>query len=169
LDSLFVLKSEIKGEGFTGDVSGLIGQYAHGNEPSHHVAYLYTLMDAPHRTQELVREIVDTFYPNKPDGLAGNDDCGQMSAWYMFSAMGFYPIDPVGGDYVFGAPQLKKITVQLPGNKTFIVEAKNLSKANKYVQNISLNGKGYNEKSIHHKDIMAGGHLVFEMGSQPKK
>lgn len=169
LDSLFKLKSEIKGEGFTGDVSGLIGQYAHGNEPSHHVAYLYTLMDAPHRTQELVREIVDTFYPNKPDGLAGNDDCGQMSAWYMFSAMGFYPIDPVGGTYVFGAPQLKKVTVQLPEDKIFTVEAENLSKENKYVQSISLNGKNYDEKSIHHKDIMAGGHLIFEMGPQPKK
>ena len=168
LDSLFKLKSDIKGEGFTGDVSGLIGQYAHGNEPSHHVAYLFTLLDEPQKTQELVREIVDTFYRNEPDGLAGNDDCGQMSAWYMFSAMGFYPVDPVGGEYVFGAPQLKKMTLQLPENKIFSIEAKNLSPQNKYVQSILLNGKNYDKKSIHHKDIMSGGSLIFTMGSQPK-
>lgn len=110
LDSLFLLDPVIKSTGFSGDVSGLIGQYAHGNEPCHHVAYIFSLLGKPYRTQELVREINDKFYLNKPDGLCGNDDCGQMSAWYVFTAMGFYPVNPVGGEYILGAPQLPKIT-----------------------------------------------------------
>ena len=105
LDSLFTLKLETT----QADVTGLIGQYAHGNEPSHHITYLYALAGRPERTQELVREIFDTQYRPEPDGLCGNDDCGQMSAWYMFSAMGFYPVDPVSGNYVFGAPQCRRL------------------------------------------------------------
>lgn len=169
LDSLFLLPEKTEGKGFVADVSGLIGQYAHGNEPSHHVAYLFTLLGKPWRTQELVRQIVDKFYLNKPDGLCGNDDCGQMSAWYVFSAMGFYPVSPVSGQYVLGAPQLPKVSLNLPGNKTFTVEAKNLSAANKYVQSVSLNGKPLEQNFITHQDILNGGTLVFEMGETPKK
>jgi len=169
LDSLFQMKSSQEGSGFVSDVTGLIGQYAHGNEPSHHIAYLYTLAGKPWRTQELVRDINDKFYINKPDGLCGNDDCGQMSAWYIFTAMGFYPVNPVSGQYVLGAPQLNKISIALPGDKTFSVEAKYLSETNKFVQSITLNDKPYSDLFITHKDIMNGGHLVFTMGPDPKR
>jgi predicted alpha-1,2-mannosidase len=168
LDSLFLLDAVIKSDGFSGDVSGLIGQYAHGNEPSHHVPYLFTLTGKPWRTQELVREITDKFYINQPDGLCGNDDCGQMSAWYLFTAMGFYPVKPVSGEYVFGAPQLPEISISLPDNKQFIIEAKNISDQNKYVKSISLNGKPYSKLFITHQEIMKGGHLVFTMGTKSK-
>lgn len=159
LDSVFTVKLETS----QADVTGLIGQYAHGNEPSHHVAYLYTLAGRPERTQELVREIFTTQYRNKPDGLCGNDDCGQMSAWYMFTAMGFYPVDPVSGEYVFGAPQLPKIVLCLPDGKTFTVIAENLSAEHKYVDTIFLNGKKYEKKSISHEEILKGGELLFKM------
>ena len=159
LDSLFTVKLETK----QADVTGLIGQYAHGNEPSHHITYLYTLAGRPERTQELIREIFDTQYKNKPDGLCGNDDCGQMSAWYMFSAMGFYPVDPVSGNYVFGAPQLPKMVLHLSNGKTFTIIAENLSKERKYVGSILLNGKSYKKKSISHEDILKGGTLVYKM------
>ncbi len=145
------------------DVTGLIGQYAHGNEPSHHVAYLYTLAGQPEKTQDLIREIFDTQYSPRPDGLCGNDDCGQMSAWYMLSAMGFYPVDPVSAKYVFGAPQMKKITIDMPNGKTFTVEAQNLSKENKRVAKILLNGKTYKKNYINHADIVKGGKLTFIM------
>ncbi len=159
LDSVFTVKLNST----LSDVTGLIGQYAHGNEPSHHVTYLYALAGRPERTQELIREIFDTQYLPKPDGLCGNDDCGQMSAWYMFSAMGFYPVNPVSGEYVFGAPQLPSITLQLPGGKTFTVRAEGLSKENLYVDKIYLNGKRYTKPFIRHEDIMKGGTLVFKM------
>ena len=163
LDSVFTTKLVTA----QADVTGLIGQYAHGNEPSHHVAYLYTLAGRPERTQELIRQIFDTQYRNKPDGLCGNDDCGQMSAWYMFSAMGFYPVDPVSGEYVFGAPQLPKFTLHLPGNKTFTIIAEGLSESNKYISNITLNGKPHNRKSISHDEILKGGTLIYTMTSDP--
>lgn len=167
LDSLFSMDSKVFGKGSTLDVTGLIGQYAHGNEPNHHIAYLYTLAGDPAKTQRLVRQISDQFYQNKPDGLSGNDDCGQMSAWYIFSAMGFYPVNPADGRYVFGAPQLSRISLALPGNKSFVIVAQNLSVTNKYVQSISLNGKPYLRNYISHKDIMNGGNLVFVMGGKP--
>lgn len=160
LDSLFTV--ELTGEGLA-DVTGLIGQYAHGNEPSHHVTFLYALAGKPERTQELIREIFDTQYKNKPDGLCGNDDCGQMSAWYMFNAMGFYPVDPVSGNYVFGAPQLPKVVLHLSDNKTFTVIAENLSKENKYIESIMLNGEPYEKNYISHEDIVKGGTLVYRM------
>jgi predicted alpha-1,2-mannosidase len=168
LDSLFFLKPDIETTGSLSDVTGLIGQYAHGNEPSHHVSYFYALAGKPWKTQELIREVFDRFYLSKPDGLCGNDDCGQMSAWYVFSAMGFYPVNPVNGEYVFGAPQIPKIELKLPENKTFVIEAVNLSKENKYVQSIEFNGQTYSRKSILHKDIMNGGRLVFTMTDKPK-
>lgn len=163
LDSLFTLKLETT----QADVTGLIGQYAHGNEPSHHITYLYALAGRPERTQELVREIFDTQYRPEPDGLCGNDDCGQMSAWYLFSAMGFYPVNPAGGEYILGAPQIAKVVLTLPDNKTFIIEAKGLSEENKYVKSVTLNGEAVEGLSIHHNDIMEGGTLVFTMTDQP--
>jgi predicted alpha-1,2-mannosidase len=168
LDSLFFLEPDRETTGFVSDVTGLIGQYAHGNEPSHHVSYFYALAGKPWKTQELIREIFDRFYLAKPDGLCGNDDCGQMSAWYVFSAMGFYPVNPVSGEYVLGAPQIPKVELSLPEGKIFVIEAVNLSKENKYVSSIELNGRIYTAKSIAHKDIMNGGRLVFTMTDKPK-
>lgn len=159
LDSLFTLKLETT----QADVTGLIGQYAHGNEPSHHVTYLYALAGRPERTQELIREIFDTQYSPKPNGLCGNDDCGQMSAWYMFSAMGFYPVNPVSGEYVFGAPQLPEFVLHLADGKTFTMKAEGLSEANKYVKSITLNGEPYTKNFISHADIVKGGTLVYQM------
>ena len=159
LDSLFTLKLETT----QADVTGLIGQYAHGNEPSHHVTYLYALAGRPERTQELIREIFDTQYSPKPNGLCGNDDCGQMSAWYMFSAMGFYPVNPVSGEYVFGAPQLPEFVLHLTDGKTFTIKAEELSEANKYVKSITLNGEPYTKNFISHADIVKGGTLVYQM------
>ena len=169
LSKLFKLESKVQGSGFVLDVSGLIGQYAHGNEPSHHVAYFFNYAGKPWKTEEMIREIFDTQYKNYPGGLCGNDDCGQMSAWYIFSAMGFYPFNPCGDGYVFGAPQIGKITLNLAKGKTFTVEARNLSKENKYVQNIMLNGKKFDSIKLAHQDVMNGGSLVFEMGPQPRK
>lgn len=159
LDSLFTLKLETT----QADVTGLIGQYAHGNEPSHHVTYLYALAGRPERTQELIREIFDTQYSPKPNGLCGNDDCGQMSAWYIFSAMGFYPVNPVSGEYVFGAPQLPEFVLHLADGKTFTIKAEGLSEANKYVKSITLNGEPYTKNFISHADIVKGGTLVYQM------
>ena len=159
LDSVFTVELKTS----QADVTGLIGQYAHGNEPSHHVAYLYTMAGKPERTQELIRQIFDTQYRPEPDGLCGNDDCGQMSAWYMFSAMGFYPVDPVSGNYVFGAPQMPKIVLNLANGKTFTVIAEGLSEENKYVESITLNGEPYTQNYITHEDIVNGGTLVFKM------
>lgn len=163
LDSLFTI--ELVGEKLA-DVTGLIGQYAHGNEPSHHVAYLYTLAGKPARTQELVRQIIETQYLPTPEGLCGNDDCGQMSAWYMLSCMGFYPVNPVAAEYVFGAPQLPRMTLHLPMDKKFEITAENLSKENKYVKAIYLNGKKYKKNFIRHEDIVKGGKLKFVMTSE---
>ncbi len=159
LDSVFILELKTTQE----DVTGLIGQYAHGNEPSHHIAYLYALAGRPERTQELIREIFDTQYRPEPDGLCGNDDCGQMSAWYMFSAMGFYPVDPVSGNYVFGAPQLPKCVLHLADGKTFTVLAEGLSEAHKYIDHITLNGEPYTLNYLSHEDILNGGTLVYYM------
>ncbi|HBB01182.1 MAG: alpha-mannosidase [Bacteroidetes bacterium GWD2_45_23] len=161
LDYLFHTTQESTGS--LSDVTGLIGQYAHGNEPSHHVAYIYNYLDRPEETQRLVRQITTDFYQNKPDGLIGNDDCGQMSAWYLFSAMGFYPMNPVSGELVFGAPQLPKVTLQLADGKTFAMEARNLSAENMYVDKIEWNGQPYDQKFITYADIMGGGTLVFHM------
>ena len=158
-------------QGTTGtlsDVTGLIGQYAHGNEPSHHIAYIYPYLDRPEETQKLVRQITQDFYKNKPDGLIGNDDCGQMSAWYMFSALGFYPMNPVDGEFVLGAPQIPSAQINLPGGKAFTMEAVNLSQANMFVEKVELNGVEYNEKHITYKDIMNGGKLVFYMSDAPQ-
>ena len=162
LDSLFIYDASLMGDGLS-DVTGLIGLYAHGNEPSHHVAYLYALAGRPWRTQELVRELCDTKYINKPDGLCGNDDCGQMSAWYIFSMLGFYPVDPVSCEYVIGAPQVPEAVINLPDGGQFKVVAEGLSTDNKYVGGVTLNGEPYDKPYITHDDIVKGGTLVFKM------
>ena len=167
LDRLFSLPEKAEGMGFALDATGLIGQYAHGNEPSHHTAYFFSLAGRPGRTAEIVRAVCDRFYRPEPDGLCGNDDCGQMSAWYLFSAMGFYPFNPCGGEYVIGAPQVPAAQVKVGGEgeqRTFRVLAKGLSKENKYVKSVTLNGKPITDWKIRHADIMNGGELVFEMG-----
>ncbi len=164
LDSLFFVDVDsLPGHVEIPDVTGLIGSYAHGNEPSHHIAYLYTYAGCPYKTAEIVRDVFDKFYLPKRDGLCGNDDCGQMSAWYMFSAFGFYPVDPVSGEYIFGAPQLHEATLHLSNGKTFTIKANNLSVSNKYVKSIRLNGKPLDYFSIKYKDIENGGTLEFEM------
>ncbi|MNK00663.1 Glycosyl hydrolase family 92 [compost metagenome] len=166
LDSLFAMDSKVYGDGATVDVTGLIGQYVQGNEPSHHVAYLYGLAGAPHKTQEKIKEIVEGLYDNTPNGLSGNDDCGQMSAWYIFSTLGFYPVNPASGQYVFGLPAFEKAVLHV-GNKEFVVKAKYLSERNKYIQQIALNGKPYLLPYITHNDLTKGGELVFIMGETP--
>ncbi|NQY88673.1 MAG: glycoside hydrolase family 92 protein [Colwellia sp.] len=151
------------------DIAGLIGQYAHGNEPSHHIAYLYNYAGKPWRTQERIRQIMDTLSSDKPDGLAGNDDVGQMSAWYVFSAMGFYPVAPGDLTYIIGAPQLPKISLKLANGKRFTVKANKLSKANKYIKSAHLNGKPLTRSFITHDDIINGGTLTFVMSNKPNK
>ena len=169
LDFLFSDTTRANATGFVGDVTGLIGQYAHGNEPSHHVAYLYTYAGYKWRTEEIIRQIFDEFYHPLPAGLCGNDDCGQMSAWYIFSALGFYPVDPVSAKYIIGAPQLPKAVIHLQNGKDLTIIANHLSKANKYVKNVTLNGTDYKDMFILHQQIMDGGTLVFEMTNHPIK
>ncbi|MGD9346488.1 MAG: GH92 family glycosyl hydrolase [Candidatus Aminicenantes bacterium] len=166
LDGLFNAEPEISGTRQP-DITGLIGQYAHGNEPSHHMAYLYSYAKQPWRTQERVREIMVKLYGAKADGLCGNEDCGQMSSWYVLSALGFYPVCPGNGQYVIGTPLFPKATVDLGNGKTFVIEANNDPNRNIYIQSASLNGEPYRKSYVLHKDIAAGGGLVFEMGSAP--
>jgi len=165
LDGLFEQSEKVEGDGFVLDVTGLIGQYVHGNEPSHHVVYFYTLVDEHDQAARRIRDVFDRFYLPKPDGLCGNDDCGQMSAWYVFSALGFYPFNPCGGTYVLGAPQIPKATIALPDGKALTVVAKDLSKENKFVKSVTFNGKPL-DKTIEHADLMNGGELVFEMSAK---
>ena len=140
---------------------GLIGQYSHGNEPSHHIAYLYKFTDQGWKADELIREITTRFYSNKPDGITGNDDCGQMSAWYVLSVMGIYPVHPSNGEYILGAPQIASAKFQVAKGKFFKIEAKNLSEKNKYVKEVDLNGKRFEKISISHSEITNGGKLTF--------
>jgi predicted alpha-1,2-mannosidase len=166
LDAFFQAEGDM-GEHASVDITGLIGQYAHGNEPSHHVAYLYAYAGAQWKVAEKVRYIMKEFYTNQPDGIIGNEDCGQMSAWYILSSLGLYQVNPMNGLYVFGSPLFDKATIQLPANKTFIVESENNSDENIYIQSVELNGKPYTKSYIMYKDIMQGGKLKFYMGSTP--
>ena len=166
LDSLFTVSSVIEGAETSPDISGLIGQYAHGNEPSHHVLYLYTMLGEPWKTADRVHEVLSTLYHDQPDGLSGNEDVGQMSAWYVLSAMGFYEVEPAGGRYWFGAPYFERMQIAVPGG-TFSVEAKNFAPENRYVQAVRLNGQTYDKPYISHEAVMQGGVLEFEMGPEP--
>ncbi|HRE64012.1 MAG TPA: GH92 family glycosyl hydrolase [Ferruginibacter sp.] len=149
------------------DVTGLIGQFAQGNEPSHHMTYLFNYAGKPWRTQELLSKITKEFYLNSPDGLIGNEDCGQMSAWYIFSAMGFYPVTPASRTYALGAPVFDEVKMHLENGKTFTITAKNLSKNNFYVKGMQLNGVEYSKTFISDQDFVDGGNMVFEMSNQP--
>lgn len=168
LDSLFLLEQSL-GDNASPDISGLIGQYAHGNEPGHHTTYLYAFAGQQWKTAEIVRKVLKTMYFNNPNGLAGNEDCGQMSSWYVFSALGFYPVNPSNGVYVFGSPLFDEAKISLPGGKTFKITTKNNSDKNIYIQSVKLNGKDYPYSYIKHKDIMQGGKLEFVMGEKPNK
>jgi len=169
LEQLFAESSEINGDNISNDISGLIGQYAHGNEPSHHIAYLFNYANKPWRTQYWVREILDTQYNTLSTGLSGNEDCGQMSAWYILSSIGFYSVNPASGNYEIGSPIFKKTTITLSEEKSFIIEAANVSDKNKYIQSAMLNGNVFNKTTISHQQIIAGGTLHFVMGSLPNK
>lgn len=166
LDKLFTAKNETSGRN-QADITGLIGQYAHGNEPSHHIAYLYNFVNKPHKTQEKVRQILTELYQNSPVGISGNEDCGQMSAWYIFSSLGFYPVTPGSNQYVIGSPLFEKATINLENGKSFTIQAKNSSSENKYIKSVKLNGKNYEFSYINHQEIVNGGNLVFEMTHQP--
>ncbi|MBS7564874.1 GH92 family glycosyl hydrolase [Mucilaginibacter sp. Bleaf8] len=166
LDSLFIAEGDM-GKEKSPDISGLIGQYAHGNEPSHHITYLYAYAGQPWKTAEKVRFILNNFYTNKTDGIIGNEDVGQMSSWYVLSALGFYPVNPANGNYVFGSPLFDEATIQLPGGKNMRLVARNNSDKNIYIQRVTLNGKSYTKSYITHADLVKGGELVFEMGSKP--
>lgn len=168
LDSLFTVKGDM-GEKASSDISGLIGQYAHGNEPSHHITYLYAYAGQQWKTAEKNRYIQKTLYTDKPDGLCGNEDCGQMSAWYILSSMGLYEANPASGAYVFGSPLFDEITLNLPDGKKFSVKANNNSDKNIYIQSAKLNGNAYTHSYITYKDIMNSGTLEFEMGPEPNK
>lgn len=166
LDRMFTLHAEK--DGLPIFSTGMIGQYAHGNEPSHHVAYLYNFVDQPHKTQKYVSEIVRNLYRNAPDGLCGNEDCGQMSAWYVFSAMGFYPVNPVSCEYEIGTPLFPELCLHLSGDKTFKVLAKGVSREKCYVKSVKLNGQPLQKSFITHEEIMKGGALEFEMTDSAK-
>ena len=167
LDSLFTVSSVIEGGETSPDISGLIGQYAHGNEPSHHILYLYTMLGQPWKTADKVREVLTTLYHDRPDGLSGNEDVGQMSAWYVLSSLGMYEAEPAGGRYWFGSPLFDRAEVKVPGG-VFTITAENNSAANKYIQRVWLNGQPYTKPWIGHADLMKGGELRFEMGAEEK-
>ncbi|MGN1211124.1 MAG: GH92 family glycosyl hydrolase [Candidatus Cryptobacteroides sp.] len=164
LDSLFTVPSEL-GEDASPDISGLVGQYAHGNEPGHHIVYLYTMLGEPDKTAERVHQVLTTLYNSNPDGLSGNEDVGQMSAWYILSSLGFYEVEPASGRYWFGTPLFDKAVIDVPGG-TFTITASNLSTANRHIESVTLNGLPYDKPWIDHSDIACGGNLVFSMTSR---
>ncbi|WP_437441231.1 GH92 family glycosyl hydrolase [Sphingomonas morindae] len=169
LDAMFDYDNSKLDYSHAEDIAGLIGQYIHGNEPSHHVAYLYDYAGQPWRTQERLAQIVGSQYKPTPDGLAGNDDLGQMSAWLVFTALGFYPVTPGSGEYVIGRPFLDRATLALPNGRRFTMEARHLSAANRYVGSVTLNGRPLARSVIRHADILAGGTLVFTMQKTPNR
>ena len=168
LDTLFTTSSQVDGEEASGDITGLIGQYAHGNEPSHHMAYLYNWTDAPWKGQERLDQIMQNFYTNEPDGIIGNEDCGQMSAWYVMSALGFYQVAPGIPVYTLGRPMIDKALIHVKGG-IFEILVKNNSAANKYIKEVKLNGKVLDTPFINHTDVIKGGKLEFIMTDQPVK
>ncbi len=166
LDDLFDTKLKLPADA-PPDIAGLVGMYAHGNEPCHHIAYLYLYAGQPHKTQERVRMLLDTMYDNKPDGLAGNEDCGQMSAWYVMNAMGLYAVDPVSGNYVFGTPLFDRVAITMAEGRELVIEAKRKSPSDKYIKSVTVNGKKYDKLWIPHAVIAKGGSIVFTMSDQP--
>ncbi len=168
LDTLFTTSSALPTDA-PPDIAGMVGQYAHGNEPCHHMAYLYCYAGAAHKTQDRVRGLLEMEYDDQPDGLAGNEDCGQMSAWYVISALGFYAVDPVSGNYVFGTPLFDRAEVDLGDGKKLVVEAKRNSANDHYIQSITFNGKPYTKLWFRHIDIANGASITFTMGAKPNE
>ena len=160
LDSLFSLDTIITGENISSDISGLIGQYAHGNEPSHHIAYLYNYAGKPWKTADRVREILTTQYDDTPFGLSGNEDCGQMTAWYVLSALGIYPVNPAEAAWVIGSPLFPETILDLGGGKSFTIRAKGVSAENRYIQSALLNGRPYQLSYLWHSSVAPGGVLA---------
>lgn len=169
LDSLFTADSSLEGEEVSADISGLIGQYAHGNEPSHHIIHMYNYVGQPWKTQELIDRVFKEQYRNAPDGLSGNEDCGQMSAWYILNSMGFYQVCPGKPVYSIGRPLFDEVVIHLPNQKTFTIKAYNNSKENKYIQSVVLNGNPLHTPFLNHKDIAEGGIIEITMTNQPKQ
>jgi predicted alpha-1,2-mannosidase len=169
LDQLFKVTEGVKGKEASSDISGLIGAYAHGNEPGHHTTFLFNYAGRAWRTQELNRQIQTEMYTNKPEGLCGNEDCGQMSAWYVFSAMGFYPVNPSELNYQFGSPLVQEAKIEVAPGKYFTMKAPLASVANKYIHEVTLNGQKLDRSFITHQEIMDGGTLEFTMGALPNK
>ncbi len=167
LDSLFSASSKLHGRN-DADITGMIGQYAQGDEQSHHIAYLYDFAGEPWKTQQMVRRAAETLYTDSTDGLCGNDDCGQMSAWYVFTSIGFYPVNPVSGIYAIGSPMFTRVSIDVSG-KPFDVVSEGVSRNAIYIQSATLNGRPYNKPYITYRDILAGGRLVFKMGIKPNK
>lgn len=168
LDSLFTTSSKIEGENVSPDISGLIGQYVHGNEPSHHIIYFYTMAGVPWKAAEKVREVLSTMYSTEPDGLSGNEDEGQMSAWYILSSLGFYQVEPASTRFWIGSPIFDSAKIDV-GGRTFDIQTIDNSSKNIYINSIELNGKEYKKAYIDYKDIVRGGKLVFRMGDKPTK
>ena len=169
LDSLFTVDSTIEGELVSADISGLIGQYAHGNEPSHHVIHLYNYANRPWKTQELIDRVLKEQYRNAPDGLSGNEDCGQMSAWYILNSMGFYQVCPGKPVYSIGRPLFDRVDISLPDRNVFSIVTKNNSSENKYIKSVTLNGRPLDEPFLNHQDIARGGTLEIVMSAEPTK
>lgn len=169
IDSLFSISSELTGENTSPDVSGLIGQYAHGNEPSHHIAYMYNYIGEPWKTQEKVRQIVDSMYHAAPDGYAGNEDVGQMSAWAIWSIAGLYPVNAASCEYVLGSPSVEATTFNMGNGKEFVIKATDFAEDHLYVKLVKLNGKIYDKTFLKHEDMLNGGTLEFVMSNKPNK
>lgn len=166
LDSMFTYETTDKSK-LPIFSTGMIGQYAHGNEPGHHVIYLYNRVKQPWKTQQYAAQVMHTLYKNTPDGICGNEDCGQMSSWYVFSAMGFYPVDPISGQYEIGSPIFPEVKMYLANGKIFVVRAENVSDENIYIQSVTVNGQPYNKSYITHEMIMQGDTIHFVMGNKP--
>jgi predicted alpha-1,2-mannosidase len=167
LDALFNFKTG--NDVGADDIQGRIGEYWHGNEPSHHIIYLYSLAGQPWKAAERVHQVMRTQYGNQPRSLSGNDDCGQMSAWYIFTALGFYPVCPGSDYYVIGSPTLRKAAVHLSNGKTFTTVAENLSAENIYIQSVKLNGKDWKQPILPYSELKDGGTIIYSMGPKPNK
>jgi predicted alpha-1,2-mannosidase len=165
LDGLFTADPKMEGEDVTPDISGLIGQYVHGNEPSHHIVYFYTMLGQPWKAADRIYEICDTMYSTEVDGLSGNEDVGQMSAWYIMTTLGFYPVEPAAGRYVFGVPLVDKAEIDVQGG-VFRILREGYSEECRYVQRVELNGEALERNYITHDEIIAGGELRFVMGKE---
>ena len=167
LDELFTTDSKMEGEDVTPDISGLIGQYVHGNEPSHHIIYFYTMLGEPWKAADRLYEVMDTMYSTDVDGLSGNEDVGQMSAWYVMTTLGFYPVEPASGKYVLGVPMVDRSEIDVEGG-VFSVVREGYSEENRYVQCVELNGKALERNYITHEEVISGGELKFVMGAEKK-